>query len=85
MPNVKLPRLVRNYGTNSQPKAGILVVLVYYLLIEKCNCPLVRALLDDKLHYSASKYTKTTKIPAFGRELLLVVFRSNYLLFLKYE
>jgi hypothetical protein len=35
--------------------------------------PLVRALPDDKLHYFTSKYTKTTKIPAFGRELLLVV------------
>jgi hypothetical protein len=26
-------------------------------------------------HYSASKYTKTTKIPALGSELLLVVSR----------
>jgi hypothetical protein len=26
--------------------------------------PLVRALLDAKLHYFTSKYTKTTKIPA---------------------
>jgi hypothetical protein len=28
MPNVELPRLIRTYHTNSQPKAGILVVLV---------------------------------------------------------
>jgi hypothetical protein len=28
MPNVELPKLIRTYHTNSQPKAGILVVLV---------------------------------------------------------
>jgi hypothetical protein len=32
MPNVKLPQLIRTYHTNSQPKAGILVIFVYYLL-----------------------------------------------------
>jgi hypothetical protein len=34
MPNVELPQLIRTYHTNSQPKAGISVVLVYYLLVE---------------------------------------------------